>query len=264
MHAFTPVFNNTITEQCGHALVRHRETMDCQRILDIISDQGATLKASPKYITRRVDGFVVKASRGNGLRSLVNGTVRRNRYRRGWMAGLYLEEQGVSVPRVHALVEIRHSGFITASYLVMDHLDGASNVERFAADMVQEGATTEQIRSFLRDLAYAIDKLCKTGVFHRDLSGKNILTREGKEFFFIDLESVFPVTRYTRSMRYKNHVQLYDSFCDFVGHDLLQVFLSQLLPENEDYAMWSKMVRQGQVARRARQIAIWRRQGRSL
>jgi hypothetical protein len=59
-------------------------------------------------------------------------------------------------------------------------------------------------------------------------------------------------------------VQLYDSFCDILGDDLLEPFLAQMLPEDLDYAAWSKDVRRGQAARRQRQIAIWRKQGRSL
>ncbi|MFO7976341.1 MAG: lipopolysaccharide kinase InaA family protein [Candidatus Hydrogenedentota bacterium] len=263
MHVFTAVLNNTVSERCGNALVHHRENIDCQRILEIISNEGDILKVSPKYITRRVNGYVVKASSGSALHGLLNGMMRRNRYRRGWMAGLYLEQEGVKVPRAHALVEMRRYGFTEASYLIMDYLDGAYNVERFAADMVQEAAS-DQLPNFFRALAQSINALREAGVYHRDLSGKNILTREGKEFFFIDLESIFPVKRYTRRMHFKNHVQLYDSFCDFVGDDMLEVFLSELLPENEDYARWSKIVRHGQAARRARQIATWRKQGKSL
>lgn len=264
MHMLTSGLENIVTELCEGVLVHHRGDIGCQRILEIISAEGDVLKASPKYITRRVDAYVVKASSGGPLHGWMNGIVRRKRYRRGWMAGLYLEQEGVKVPRVHALAETKRWGFTGASCLVMDFLEGTTNVERFAADRVQDGATPEELRGFFRGLAQSITSLRQARVFHRDLSGKNILTRDGKEFFFIDLESVYPAERYTRKMHFKNHVQLYDSFCDFVGDDVLDVFLFELLPENEDYARWSKIVRRGQAARRTRQLARWRRQGRSL
>ncbi|HOD48479.1 MAG TPA: lipopolysaccharide kinase InaA family protein [Candidatus Hydrogenedentes bacterium] len=264
MHTFMQASDNTICDRRGNAIIHHRKDISCETLLTAISAEGAVLKASSRYVTRRVDGLVVKACSGGAVRGLLKRTLRRNRFRRGWLASLYLEQQGVSVPRAHGLIETERWGFVTASYLVMDYLDQTSNVERFAAEMVQEGATENQIRDFLRDLALAIDTLREVGVFHRDLSGKNILTRDGKTFFFVDLESVVPVKRYTPRMRYKNHVQLYDSFCDFLGDDVLEPFLSLMLPEDQDYATWSKIVRQGQTARRSRQIAAWRKQGRSL
>jgi hypothetical protein len=146
----------------------------------------------------------------------------------------------------------------------MEYLDHTSNVERFTAEMIQEGASESDISAFLQKLAEAVNALREAGVYHQDLSGKNVLTRKGELFFFIDLESIVPAERYTRKMHYKNHVQLYDSFCDLLGDDLLESFLAQMLPEGQDYATWSKIVRRGQAARRAKQIATWRKQGKSL
>ena len=93
---------------------------------------------------------------------------------------------------------------------------------------------------------------------------KNIFTRKGEKFYFIDLDSIVPVKRYSRGMHYTNHVQLYDSFCDYLGDDMLEPFMAQMLPEGQDYATWVKLIRRGQMERRTRQIETWRKQGRSL
>ena len=151
-----------------------------------------------------------------------------------------------------------------SSYLVMEFLQGMTNVERFAAQLVQNEADDEHVNSFLHELAHAVTSLQEAEAYHKDLSGKNILTQDGRRFCFIDLESVVPAARQTRRMVLKNHIQLYDSFCDFWGDDFLEPFLAQMLPEGEDYARWARIVRRGQAARRSRQIALWKRQGRSL
>ncbi len=264
MHTFATVVEDMVTECCGNAVVRRRADISCERLLETIAAEGEILKISPRSETRRVNGLVVKGSAGGALKGLLERSIRRNRFRRGWAAGLYLEQQGVSVPRVEGFVETGRWGMISGSYLIMEYLEGTCNVERFMAEMIQDGASENRIRTFLRELAQALNGLQEAGAFHQDLSGKNILTRKGEIFYFIDLESILPVEQYTRKMHYKNHVQLYDSFCDFLGDDMLEPFLAQMLPQDQDYATWSKVVRRGQAARRSRQISIWRKQGKSF
>ncbi len=254
----------TVTEHCGNAIVRRRTEISSARLLELIEAEGETLKVSPTNITSRVDQYVVKACSREAVLGVVKRTLRRNRYRRGWVAGLYLEKLGIGAPRVEGLVEQGRMGIIHASYLIMEYLEGANNVERCLAEMLQDGASEERIRSFLHGLAQTVNALRDAGAYHRDLSGKNIFTRNGETFYFIDLDSIVPVKRYSRGMQYANHVQLYDSFCDFLEDDLLEPFLGLMLPEGEDYPTWVKQVRRGQAERRSRQLAIWRKQGRSL
>ncbi len=264
MHTFTLPSEPMITEHCEDAVVRRRADISCASLLEMISAEGETLKVSPTTETRRVDGYVVKACSRGSVFGVLKRTLRRNRYRRGWVAGLYLEQQGIGAPRVEGLVEKGRWGFISGSYLIMEYLDGANNVERYLAEMVQDGAPEERIRTFLGGLAQTVNALREAGAFHRDLSGKNIFTRKGEKFYFIDLDSIVPVKRYSRGMHYTNHVQLYDSFCDYLGDDMLDPFMAQMLPEGQDYATWVKLIRRGQMERRTRQIETWRKQGRSL
>ena len=263
MHTFATVVEDVVTECCGNAVVRRRADISCERLLETIAAEGEILKISPRSETRRVNGLGVKGSAGGARKGLLERSIRRNRFRRGWAAGLYLEQQGVSVPRVEGFVETGRWGMISGSYLIMEYLEGTCNVERFMAEMIQDGASENRIRAFLRELAQALNGLQEAGHSIR-IVGKNIRRARGRYSYFIDLESILPVEQYTRKMHYKNHVQLYDSFCDFLGDDMLEPFLAQMLPQDQDYATWSRVVRRGQAARRSRQISIWRKQGKSF
>ena len=129
MHTFTLPSEPMITEHCEDAVVRRRADISCASLLEMISAEGETLKVSPTTETRRVDGYVVKACSRGSVFGVLKRTLRRNRYRRGWVAGLYLEQQGIGAPRVEGLVEKGRWGFISGSYLIMEYLDGANNVD---------------------------------------------------------------------------------------------------------------------------------------
>jgi hypothetical protein len=104
----------------------------------------------------------------------------------------------------------------------------------------------------LARLADAIRSLERAGAYHADLSGKNILTREGREFWIIDLDSLRISGLYSRRRRLKNHVQLYDSFCDVFSEEFMDEFIVSLLQEGIDRADWLARVKAGQRNRRAR------------
>ena len=137
MHTFRTVIDGTVEERLGNAIIDRRLDVTNETLLAAIAARGSVLKASPRSITRRVDSFVVKTSAEKGIQGVLNRTIRRDRHRRGWLAGLYLEQQGVNVPHVYGLVEMVRYGFVTASHLVMEYLENASNVERFAAEMAR-------------------------------------------------------------------------------------------------------------------------------
>ena len=88
--------------------------------------------------------------------------------------------------------------------------------------------------------------------FHADLSGKNIFTKDGSKFYFIDLDGVVLSAHYTEELLLKNHIQLYDSFCDFCDHNTLARFHARMLPETEHLETWMRRVVEGQRARRRR------------
>jgi len=218
---------------------------------------GDLLKTSPKATVRRVDGWVLKSSRG-----VLRQTLRPARHRRAWVAAHRLMQHGVEVPRPVAFVERRLLGLVFERTMVAQYLEGYRDVEVFLQALARHGAGQDTVALFLRGLADAVNRLTDAGACHADLSGKNIYTREGTRFVFIDLDAVELGRTYTREMRMKNHVQLYDSFCDTLSDTMLVPFIQRMIPEGEDPRVWLPAVRKGQRERRKRLEARRERQAR--
>lgn len=199
-------------------------------------------------MTRRVGPWVVKASRAQGGLGVLKRTLQRARYRGAWAASHFLARRGVCVPQPHAFVEEGRFGVIVGNALVTEYLDGCRNVEHYAAGLA---ASSDEVAQFLGRLADAVNGLIATGAYHTDLSGKNIFTCDGETFYFIDLDGVVLDLVPTDGQRMKGHVQLYDSFCDLWGADLLDPFIGRMHPDASDQAAWLHAVHEGQRARRA-------------
>ena len=228
-----------------------RETLSEEAVLEALREPGEVLKQSPKGEVRVVDGYVVKESRSGGVGTLKR-SLYRNRYRQGWVAAHFLRSHGVDVPEPIAFVERRLMGVVFGNCMVSRHLAGYRNVEQFLGALIKKGAGAQTIEIFLNNLALAMNKLTATGAYHADLSGKNILTRDGQYFYFIDLDAVQLDVPYTEDLRLKNHVQLYDSFCDALTDQVLVPFIEQMLPRELDLRVWMPRVRKEQKERRKR------------
>lgn len=227
----------------------------------IVETPGEVLKESRKARIRRVGEWLVKESPGGGLDSLRHA-FQREHFRRGWRAAHHLLKHGILIPKPAAYLERARLGMVQGSHLIMEYLDGLRTVEEYALHLAENDATPEKITRFFSILAFSINQLYDTGCFHADLSGKNILTRDGVLFFFLDFDAVMLETPYDDARRMKNHIQLYDSFCDLFSDTVLVPFIEQLLEPRHDLRVWMPKVRQGQAARRRRIEAIWERQRR--
>ncbi len=228
-------------------------------ILDALNQPGIVVKAASTWTTRRIESMIVKEFRAQSLVDYLGQFRDGARFRRAWEISAYLAARGVWVPRAIAYIEKRVCGFVTYSATVTEYLDGFVNVEEAARTI---GGDPERASQFLRGLADAVNSLTKIGAYHADLSGKNILTDTHKRFVFIDLDSVHLHIPYTENLRLKNHVQLYDSFCDLWNDSLLGPFIKLMLPMGYDVEEWLTKVMMGQRERRARQEARWRSQGK--
>ncbi len=147
----------------------------------------------------------------------------------------------------------------TAAAYVCEYLDGWVDVEQYAREMLRGGASSDAIPPYLENIADAVNKLTAAGAYHSDLSGKNIFTASGEAISFIDLDDVRLDTPYTQSLRFRNHVQLFDSFCDVWGRDLLGPFIERMLPSGCNAELWHKRLAEAQRVRRARYEAKKRR-----
>ena len=250
----------TVTTRPG-LTIYHRPEIEPERVLDALSG-GEILKESSKSLTRKVGDWLVKSSRFDYGRGPLKHTVFRSRYRRAWRAAWRLQDHGIQVPAPYAMVERHCLGAILGNTFISGYLDGFVTVEEYAGRLVAAKASPHDVRQFLADIADAINALCAAGAYHADLSGKNILTNDGKTFYFIDLDTVVLDRPCSDRLRMKTHIQLYDSFCDRWGIDHLGPFVQRMLPSTCDQEHWLDAVQAAQQARRARQIERWRKQGR--
>jgi len=209
-----------------------------------------------------VGSWVVKESAANPVTGAVRHTFLRNRYRRGWRAAVHLQEAGVLVPAPIAYVERYRAGVVWKNAVIVEFLGGYCNVEQFVKARLEKGAGPCSFESFFAKLAAAVNALCRAETYHSDLSGKNIFTIDGSTFYFIDLDGCVLGRAYTEDLRLRNHVQLYDSFCDWFPDEIMSRFLSKMLDPNHDIVDWMDRVRVAQARRRARTVAAWRKQGK--
>ncbi len=242
--------------------IHHDANIAVETVLECLESTGTPMKTSNRSAVWRVERWVVKQSRGSFIARTVRHTLQYQKHRRHWDAACYLNRRGIHVPRPIAFVEWCFAGLHTRNALISELLEGQRNVEQHLFTMTRQDVGKEKIVAFLEQLARAINQLNQCNAYHADLSGKNIFTRDGEHFSFIDLDAVILQAQYTEERRMRNHVQLYDSFCDQLSDHLLVPFITQLLPEDIDPRIWMPKVRSGQQERRRRIEAIWEKQGK--
>ena len=247
----------------GILRIHYDPAFTLETILENLASPGTIIKKSIRSEVRQVSDWTIKESQGNIVSRFVRHTFQYQNHRRHWDAACYLTAQGIRVPRPIAFIEKCLPGLHFGNTLISETLEGQRNVEQFMFTLIQHGVGKDTLIRFLDNLATAINGLVKTGAYHADLSGKNIFTRDGDKFWFIDLDAVILNEEYTDDRRLRNHIQLYDSFCDQISDHLLVPFITQILPGNIDARVWMPKVREGQKERRRRIEAIWEKQGKT-
>ena len=241
----------------GPLTIRLDPDTDLNSILRVIDAPGAVLKRSHKSTTRRVHHRVVKEVRAHNPWQWFRQMRHRGQLIESFDIARYLIHREVAVPTPRAVATWRYMGLAWRAAVVWDYLEGFENVELYGRRLDRDRAP-----AFLAALAEAINGLTAAGAYHADLSGKNIFTQDGREFVFIDIDAVQLYLSYSDARRLKNHIQLYDSFCDWWGPDLLDPFIAQLTGGVVD-AGWLAQVHAGQQERRHRVEAVWRREGKA-
>lgn len=226
-----------------------------------MAQPGDVLKESHKTRVRRVGDWVVKESCAPWPAAMVKHTFRRNRYRQGWIAAHFLAAHGVGVAAPIAYAEDGFGGILRGNVLVSRHLAGCVSVQEYLHKLIARHASPAVFTAFFAALAEAVNRLTGTGAYHSDLAGKNILTQDGRTFWFIDLDAVVLSAEYTDERRLVNHVQLYSSFCTAVSDHLLTPFLVRMLPGSIDPRVWMPQVRAGQRDRCAHSMKRRQMQG---
>ena len=242
--------------------VYHDASVSLESAVEILQEPGETIKSSSKAFTRRVGRWLVKESRGGSLSEVFKHVTKPERYRAVWSTSLALRERGVPIPMPLAYFERKLLRRTISHAYICEFMRGYVSVEDYARSLGGHHANPDAVNQFLSRLALALRQLEAAGGYHADLSGKNILTTDGEQFVFVDLDAMSLVNTIDENMRLKNHVQLYDSFCDQWTTEYLTPFLASLLPDTLRADAWMPQVWKGQRERRARSEAIWRREGR--
>lgn len=261
MAAKTPT---CVVERSGRLRVWRRADVSLASVLDTLSACGPILKSNGKSETKRVGGYLVKSSAGNVAVQVLKHTAQRERYRRGWRAAHYFADRGIPAPKPFAHVEWSFAGVIWKHATITEYLPDCVDVEHYYDALVKAGASLDDLAAYLSRLADAVNRLAASAAIHTDLAGKNILTRDGQTFYFIDLEGVILNQVIDEGRTLQAHVQLYDSFIDRCDDSLLAPFIRRMLPQaGPQFDLWFARVKAAQALRRARTVAVWKREGRA-
>lgn len=201
-----------------------------ESILFALDQNGEIIKESNKWHTRQIGGWFVKTSQKAGVWGIIRWSFSRKSRYTMWKIPQILARQGVTCPRILAIIDRTKLGLIQQRTIISEYMPGMRDVENFAKHIMTTEKAATQLQTFFHGLAAALRALMNSDVYHSDLSGKNILTSDGNTFIFVDLEAAHISRYYFARRRLKNLVQIYDSFCDFVPDDYLRPFLTSLVP----------------------------------
>jgi serine/threonine protein kinase len=214
-------------------------------VIDSLQKSGSMLKNGNKRVVRRVGNWVIKTTNFNKGVGPFKLTTNRARYRNGWLASLAMEAHGVAIPKTIAYVEYGFAGIILSSAFVFEFLEGCKPLPIFAKTVYEEDAT-----KFFEDLNGALQKLTEARIYHHDLKPVNILTADGKTFYFIDFDDVVVGVEPLVEHRLRNHTQITAGVSRVCGEEELNTFLRMGVPDGEDADEWIKRVWQGVTRRR--------------
>jgi len=215
-----------------------------ESVLQALQEQGEVLQNTRKRAVRRVNDWVIKSSRFNRGSGVVKHTFRRDRYRIGWRASVALFQRGVPVPRPRAFIEYGVFPIVFGNTLISDYLHDCADVKSWAEQHFAYDRGADPAYFFAR-LSDAINAFHAAGAYHQDLKTDNILTPDGKNFYFIDLDDVVLDRPCPDSIRLKNHVQLYYGFSEIFPKEALLKFLTTMQPEGVSMESWHRDILQG-------------------
>lgn len=229
---------NIRTEHHGSYTLHLTPETDAKEILEALDHEGRILKKSRKRLVRHAGRYVFKSRRDASFLGALRHTFRSDACRRGWHVALRLYEAGVGVPTPRALLEKRWNGLITGNILVSDYVPDLKSFGDYVSALVSDQAPQQETQAFLDALRDAYKQVLNARVYLRDLSSTNVLTKDGRNFYFVDLDDAELDVAYTRKRRMRNHVHLYRQLRLFWPRTMIASFIEGLLPENEPLEAW--------------------------
>ena len=217
------------------------EGVEAEAVLDALETPGEMLKDGDKRIVRKVGDWVIKESRFNKGAAPVKMTANRSRYRNGWLSSLEMMRLELPIPKTIAYVERRVAGVILSNAFIYAYIPDAVPLSDFA-ESLRESEREACHQAFYTALAKALQQLADARVMHRDLKPLNILTADGKHFYFIDLDEAFCDIEFQAAHRHRNLVQLLDGMRELWTREQYAVLIEAAMPAGESLESWKKQV----------------------
>ncbi len=217
------------------------EGIEADAVLEALQTPGEMLKDGDKRIVRKVGDWVIKESRFNKGVGPLKMTTNPQRYRNGWLSSLEMMRLGLPVPKTIAYVEHHLCGVIWRSTFIYEYIPEALPLNEYLHSLNDAGKD-QAPEPFFQGLAAALHQLAQARVLHRDLKPLNVLTANGKDFYFIDLDEAFLDHDFLPEHRLRNQVQLLDGMRTAWTREQYNDFLEASIPAGEEVESWKKRV----------------------
>ncbi len=245
----------TSTKKYRYKIWSNVENFDVDNLLSQLSTNGKLIKETPKTSSFQWNSYFVKKTHYPFIEGIFRHLFLSNRCRNSWNISNYLIHHGIYTPFPIAYIEISKHSLPYQHFFISEYLFENYNIEIFVRDKIyiEKGIT---LQDFFNTIKKLIILLWEKGIYHKDLSGKNLLTVNGDRIYLIDLDSTRLINPIEIKYKIRNLTQIYDSFCDFVDEERLRDFIFSLLynfQKNELEAMYSQ-IQQLQKKRRTQHI----------
>lgn len=231
------------------------ENFDVDNLLSQIFTYGKLIKETPKVSSFQWNSYFVKKTHYPFIEGIFRHLFLPNRCRNSWNISNYLIHHGIYTPFPIAYIEILKLSLPYQHFFISEYLFENYNIEIFVRDNIytEKGITLQDFFDTIKEL---IILLWEKGIYHKDLSGKNLLTVNGDKIYLIDLDSTRLMNPIEIEYKIRNLTQIYDSFCDFVDERILKDLIFSLLydfQKNESEELYL-LIQQLQKKRRAQHI----------
>lgn len=208
----------------------NEEKFDPDTFLSEISNRGRILKKTSKTSSFQWHSYFIKKTDYPILEGIFRHLFLPNRCRNAWNISNYLTHYHVPTPKPIAYLEILKFSLPYQHFFLSEYLSDSYNVEIFVKNEIysKKGITLE---NFFNTIKKFLILLWGKGIYHKDLSGKNLLTVNGETIYLIDLDSTYLINHFTIKYKIRNLVQIYDSFCDFVDEEILKDLIFTVLSD---------------------------------
>lgn len=189
-----------------------------------ILEQGKIIKQTSKTSSFQWNTYFVKKTNYPLVEGIFRHLFLPHRCRNAWEIGNFLVNHQILTPRPIAYIELLKFSFPYQHFFISEYLFDSYNVEEFIKKNIHIEKGID-LNDFFHSLKNLLIHLWEHGIYHRDLSGKNLLTKDGRDIYLIDLDSMHLINPIHMKYKIRNLIQIYDSFCDFVDEVILKDFI---------------------------------------